>query len=89
MVIILGWSRGILADKVAQIMSRSELPRERVSFCLTRSFLFVTMRSINVLEWLVILVGPFTTFYILNCSSIPFMSSWREVLNRIALLPRN
>ena len=39
-------------------------------FCLTRSFLFVTMRSINVLEWLVILAGLSSTFFILNCSSI-------------------
>ena len=73
MVIILGWSLGILADKVAKVMSWSEMPRGHVPFCLTRSFLFVTMRSINVLEWLVILVGPFTTFFILNCSSIPFI----------------
>ena len=39
-------------------------------FCLTRSFLFVTMRSIKVLEWLVILAGLSSTFFILNCSSI-------------------
>ena len=57
-------------------------------FCLTRSFLFVTMRTINVLEWLVILVGPFTTFLILNCSSILFLSynvSPRLSSNRLVL----
>ena len=56
-------------------------------FRLTRSFLFVTMRTINVLEWLVILVGPFTTFLILNCSSILFLSyvSPRSSSNRLVL----
>ena len=88
MVIILGWSLGILADKVAKVMSWSEMPRGHVPFCLTRSFLFVTMRTINVLEWLVLLVGPFTTFLILNCSSILFLSynvSPRSSSNRSVL----
>ena len=67
------------------------MPRGHVPFCLTRSFLFVTMRSINVLEWLVILVGPFTTFFILYCSSIPFILfpsydvSPRSSCNRLVL----
>ena len=64
------------------------MPRGHVPFCLTRSFLFVTMRTINVLEWLVLLVGPFTTFLILNCSSILFLSynvSPRSSSNRSVL----